>query len=183
MRITISGLPGSGKSTLADNLASQLKLKRYSVGDFRREAAIKKGLTLEEYNHLGEKDPSTDKDADEWQINLGKQDNFIIDGRLSWYFTPDSVKIFLTVDEKIGAKRIMLENREEELASSEEEAAEKIRERIKSDIKRYKKYYKLNPYDKKNYDFVLDTSKLTIKETTERVLKFLKHDKAQFHKL
>lgn len=44
MIITISGYPGSGKSTIADIIAKKLKLKRYSVGNFRRELAKKRGI-------------------------------------------------------------------------------------------------------------------------------------------
>ncbi|MBS3090463.1 cytidylate kinase family protein [Candidatus Pacearchaeota archaeon] len=175
MIITISGMPGSGKNTVADILAKKLKLKRYSVGNYRRGMAKKHGMTLQELNKLGEKQGFTDKEADEWQKRIGKkQGNFIIDGRLSWHFISNSIKIFLDVKPEIGAKRIMLDNRQEETAKTNRQAIKMWKTRVASDIKRYKKYYNLNPYSKKNYDFVLDTSSLNIKEAAGKVLEFIK---------
>lgn len=183
MIITISGKPGSGKSTIADILVKELKMKRYSVGDFRREMAKKMGLTLSQLNELGEKKEFTDKDADNWQVEIGKkEDNFIIDGRLSYYFIPDSIKIFLDVSPKIGSKRIMedtKENRKTEVVSDEGLALKAWHQRIESDIKRYKKYYNLNPYDKKQYDLFLDTSNLTVNEVIEKIKEFLKNKKTK----
>lgn len=181
MIITISGVPGSGKSTIAKILSEKLKIKRFSVGDFRRQQAKDKRMSIEEYNKLGEKDRITDSEADEWQIELGKkEDNFIIDGRLSYHFIPNSIKIFLDVKPEIGAERIMLEKRQEEKMSDNKEAIKQWRNRYNSDKKRYKKYYNLNPYDKSQYDFYLDTTHLSIPETTEEVLKFI--NKKLIHK-
>ena len=170
MIITISGKPGSGKSTIANLLAKELKMKRYSVGDFRREMAKKMGLTIHQLNELGEKKEFTDKDADNWQIEIGKkEDNFIIDGRLSYHFIPNSLKIFMDVSPEIGAKRIMAENRPEDNSKELEESIKAWHQRTNSDIKRYRKYYNLNPYDLKNFDIIIDTSKLTIEEVLKKV--------------
>lgn len=174
MIITISGKPGSGKSSVADILAKKLKLKRYSAGNYRREMARKRGMSLAEFNKLGETKDFTDKEADKWQEELGKkEDNFIIDGRLSYHFIPNSIKIFLDVKPETGARRIRLDNRKDEKFKTDKQALKFWQERYKSDIKRYKKYYNLNPYDKKQYDFILDTSKLTINDTADKILKFI----------
>ena len=88
-----NGSAGSGKSTIAEKLAAELKWPRYYIGAIRREAALKRGLTLEEYNKLGETDPQTDIEVDNYQKELGERsDNFIIEGRTSWYFIPHSLK-------------------------------------------------------------------------------------------
>lgn len=174
MIITISGKPGSGKSTVADILAKKLKLKRYSVGNYRREMAKRLGLDLEELNKLGENKDFTDKEADNWQEELGKKENnFIIDGRLSYHFIPDSIKIFIDVKPEVGARRIRLDNRKEEKSKTDKEALKLWKERYKSDLKRYKKYYNLNPYDKKQYDFILDTSNLSIGKMADKILEFI----------
>jgi len=174
MIITIAGKPGSGKSSVAKILAKKLKLEKFSAGDFRRQMAKDRGLSIQELNKLGEKEDFTDKDADNWQAEIGKtKDNFVIDGRLSYYFIPNSVKIFLDVSPEIGAKRIMPSRRKEEKMNSIKEAVQMWHERVNSDIKRYKKYYKINPYNKEQFDLVINTTSLTIKQTAEKILNYL----------
>lgn len=176
MIITICGTPGSGKNTVSDIIAKKLDYKRYSVGGFRREKARELGMTLEEYNKFGETNSSTDKDADDWQKKIGEtEDNFVIDGRTSFYFIPHSIKIFLDVSPEVGAERIMGDKRGAEETIKDKKAGIAIwKTRANSDIKRYKKYYNLNYYDKKHYDLFLDTSNLTIKQVTEKVMDFIK---------
>ena len=176
MIITINGLPGAGKSTLARYLAKKFKLKYYSIGQIRREIALKKGLTIDELNKLGEKDPSTDKPIDNFQKNLANEDNIIVDGRLSWHFIPKSIKIFLKVDMRKGAERIMKAKRKSERPyKSLNDAIKEIKQRIKSDKKRNKKYYNINNiYNIKNYDIIIDTTNLSIRgmcNTAEKVVK------------
>lgn len=179
MIITISGNAGSGKSTAADILAEKLNMKKYSVGNYRREMAKKLGLNLEQFNELGEKQDFTDKKADEWQIQLGKnEDNFIIEGRLSYHFIPHSIKIFLDASEEEAARRIRIENRLEEKVETDEQALLLLKKRKASDIKRYVKYYGINPYDISQYDLVIDTSHIKKEETIKKILDFLEKQKA-----
>ena len=137
-------------------------------------------MTLEEYNKLGEKDPSTDLEVDRYQEELGKkEDNFIIEGRTSWYFIPHSVKIFIDVEEKEGARRIWEELRqsqdrnEGEPAETVEEIIERNRRRRESDQKRYQKYFGIDAYDKSNYDHVVDTTDKTPEEAFQEVYKLV----------
>lgn len=172
MIITISGTAGSGKSTIAEALSQKLGWKRYSVGDFRRTKAAELGMDINEYNKLGEKKDFTDKEADEWQTNLGNEkDDFIIDSRLGFYFIPHSFKIFLDADAEIRARRIFSDNRESERFESYEETLKMIKKRQQSDKKRYEKYYNINPFSHKHYDLVIDTSKKNIEEITDIIIK------------
>jgi len=181
MIISISGTAGSGKSTIAQKLASQLNWPRYYMGGLRREMAAKRGMTLAEYNKLGEVDPETDKEVDIYQKELGeKEDNFIIEGRTSWYFIPHSLKIYLDVEENEGAKRVFShlqqENqRNEGISLDNLEAVKRSnQERQASDILRYRKYYKIDVYNSKNYDFYLDTTNLSPEESFNRVYSFIR---------
>ncbi len=174
MKVTISGTPGSGKTTIARMLAKKLGLKHYSAGNIRRKMAIERGLTINELNKLGEKEDFTDREVDEYQQKLGKEDNIMVDGRLSFHFIPDSVKIFLKTDIEEGAKRILGHKRKEEGYSDVEDVENALRERMESDKKRYKKYYNINCYDEGHYDYVLDTTDLTIREVLQKLLKFIK---------
>lgn len=178
MIITISGSAGSGKSSVATLLARKLGYTHYSAGDIRRSMAKEMGLTLKEFNQLGETEAFTDTKVDDYQRNLGKtEDNFIIDGRLGFHFIPHSIKIFLDADIRTRAERIFNQHRDGENFKTVDEAMEEIRKREKSDILRYQKYYGLNHFEVQHYDFVIDTSKKTAEETAEYIIELLKSKK------
>jgi predicted cytidylate kinase len=168
MIISLTGTIGSGKSTIAQMLADKLGWPRYYMGGLRRAAAQKRGLTLAEYNRLGETDITTDQEVDLYQKKMGEtQDNFIIEGRTSWYLIPQSFKIYLDVKPEEGARRVFGSlqkkndrNEDKELKSVEDVKAS-MAKRLASDGLRYKKYYNINVNDLSHYDFYLDTTTLT----------------------
>ncbi len=177
MRITLNGKAGSGKSTVSKLLAEKLGLKHYSSGDFMREMAKEKGITLAELSKQAEQDSGAiDKEIYERQKELGKkEDNFVIDGRLSAFFIPNAdFKIFLDSDEEVRVKRIFGDKREMESAKDLEELEEKLKKREASEVKRYKQYYGFDCYDKSNYDFIIDTTKLTVEETADKIIELIK---------
>jgi len=181
MIITISGMPGSGKSTVAKILARRLRMKRYYVGMMRRKMAREKGMTLAEFNKLGEKEDWTDRKVDEYQKKLGeKEDNFVIEGRTSFFLIPQSVKVFLDVDMKVGAKRIFDELKKGECGRNEgefrtlAEAEKSVIERHTSDVRRYKKYYGVDITDKSQYDMIIDTSRLTPAQAVKKIIAEIK---------
>lgn len=171
MIITISGLPGSGKSTIGKMLAKRLGYKFYSMGDLRGKMAMDRGLTIDELNKLGEKEEWTDRQADEYQEKLGREeDDFVIDGRISFHFIPKSFRIFLEVDIKEAAKRVFKNQRlDEARASSAEELETRMRARARQDDFRYKKYYGITFQDKSKFDLVIDTTNLTPEEIVDRI--------------
>lgn len=175
MIISISGKAGSGKSTIAKALSKKLGFEHYSSGDFMRSIAKEKGLTLVELSKLAEKETWVDKELDLRQKILGKkEDDFVIDGRLSWHFIPKSIKVYLKVDDKTAAKRIWgdKDNRKQERFKDIKELVKKIKQRQTSEIKRYKQYYNLNYHDKKNYDLIIDTSNLTPDVIMKKIIDF-----------
>jgi CMP/dCMP kinase len=181
MIISFNGKPGSGKSTIAKRLAADLGWPRYYIGGLRRQKAKERGITLAEYNLLGESDPITDFEVDEYQKELAKNnDNFIIEGRTSWYFIPDSIKIYLDVEEKIGAERVFIQlkksddRNEDKNLNSLEDVLESYRKREASDSARYIKYYNINNENEDNYDFILNTSYLTEEEAYAKIFEYIK---------
>jgi cytidylate kinase len=177
MIISISGAEGAGKSTIAKMLAAKLGWPRYYIGGIRREKARERGLTLEEYNKLGEADPSTDLEVDEYQKKLGEtEDNFIMEGRTSWYFIPQSFKIYLDVSFAEGAKRVFgalqknNERNEGKNLQSESDVLSSLMNRRESDKLRYAKYFNIDVYDLKNYDFVLNTGTMNIEQVFVSVM-------------
>lgn len=173
MIIAICGEAGSGKNSVGRELAQRLGYKFYSMGDLRREMARKRGLSLAEFNKLGEEQDFTDKEVDRFQEELGrKEDNFVIIGRTSAHLIPHAFKVFLDADIEERTRRVFQDskNRKEERYSSLEEAREAIVERRRSDEVRYRKYYGINPFDKKGYDLAIDNTKIGISEVVDLIM-------------
>ena len=177
MIITISGLAGSGKTTVGKALAEKLMYKFYDIGTFRKKMAAERGMTIEEFNKLGETESFTDKDADSYLENLGKtEDNFVVQGRLAYYFIPYSVKVFLNVSLDKAAQRIKKDsNNPERNSESQHSPLEIIRrlskDRDDSDKVRYKKWYGIENYrDPKHYDLVIDTSNITAEQVVQKIV-------------
>ena len=176
MRITISGNAGSGKSTVAKLLSKKLRLKHYSIGDLMRAMATEKGLSLLELNKLAEKDPSIDFELDNNLKELGKtKDNFVVDGRLTAFFIPYAkVRVFLDADDKVRAERILKHKRQQEKSKNLKETIRNIKKREESEKKRYQKYYGVNYFDKKLYNYVIDTTNLNPNQVAEKIIEFAK---------
>ena len=174
MIITISGIPGSGKSSVAKVLAKKLNLKHYSIGDLQRKYAKEKGLTIEELGELESKDDKIDRELDEYQSKL--KGDFIIDGRISFHFIPNSIKIFLDCSTDECAKRIYNAKRDssERKTFSLEESKKIMLNREEVNRKRFLDYYNIDFLDKKNYDLVVDTTNLSKEEVIEKILNFIK---------
>jgi len=187
MIISFSGDEGSGKSTIAKRVSEELGYSHYYMGQIFRDMAKKKGLTLIEYIKLGEADPSIDKKVDNYLLKLAKkQESFVIESRTAWYLIPNSLKVYLKVDEREGAKRIFKQLREEaensrnELRKADllENVLDNIRRRREMDDLRYQKYYGINIREPKNYNLFLDTTKLTRDEVFDHVINFIKHNQS-----
>jgi len=176
MIITIAGLAGSGKSTLAKNLAMALKMKHYSAGDFMRQIARERGFSLLQLQEVMETDSSIDREIDLRTTKLArKKRDFIIDGRVAWHFIPGSVKIFVKIGLRTAAERVFSDMREGEREnSSVAQTMRNMRKRNEMNGKRYKKQYGVDYLDEKNYDIIVDTTKMGIAETTRKVIKEIK---------
>jgi cytidylate kinase len=176
MIITIAGLAGSGKSTLAKNLSKALKTRRYSAGDFLRQIAKERGMTLLQLHEVMEKDSSIDREIDLRTAGLArKKRDFIIDGRVAWHFIPESVKVFVRISLRTAAERVFADMREgEKENSSVAQTMRNMRKRNEMNRNRYKKLYGVDYLDGKNYDIIVDTTKMGIGETTRKVIKEIK---------
>lgn len=172
MIITICGRPGSGKSSVGRSLAERLGYRYYDIGEMRGEMARERGMSIEQFNRLGETEDFTDRKVDEFQEELGKkEDNLVVVSRLGAHFIPHSFRVFLNVGAEEGGRRVFHDsmNRKDETYSSIEEARIAVQEREKSDIRRYEKYYGYDPFDERGYDLVIDTTEIGIDEVVKRV--------------
>lgn len=174
MRITISGRPGAGKGSLKDMLSYEFKIPAYSMGDIRGMVAQEMGVDIDELNKIGEYDPNTDEKVDDMQRKLGEEEtDLILEGRLSWYFVPNSFKIFLDVQEYIGAERILKSGRQDEIIEEDLDLeVKRLRERISSDCLRYQKWHGIDfsRPKKECFDCWIDTSFLSREEVFDKVV-------------
>ena len=163
--ITICGVLGSGKSTAAKRVATKLGYPHFSGGDFMRDMARERGITLAEFSVMAETDPEIDKEIDRRQKDyMQTHDKFVIDSRLGWFWAPESFKVFLTLDLDTAAERVygdlQAKMRADEMQTAEtlEAVRARLAERFESERKRYYGYYVIeNHFDPKHFDLVIDT--------------------------
>jgi cytidylate kinase len=181
MIISFNGDHGSGKSTIAEKVSDALGYSRFYIGQIFRDMAKEKGMTLPEFQKMHKYDSSADKEVDDYVVKLSKEnDNFVIESRTAWHFIPNSIKIYLKVSDQEAAERVFREvqneNRKNELVDADSlvEVVKNLQDRKERDDDRYQRYYGINIRDEKNYDFVLDTTGLSIEEVFEKVMDFIK---------
>jgi hypothetical protein len=92
---------------------------------------------------------------------------------MAWKFIPDALKVFLTVDEVVGAERVVSAAR---VAESHTEgvrgAIEANRARRSSEVKRFSQLYAVDPTNWDNFDLVINTTVLTPDEVCTAILSF-----------
>ena len=165
MLISITGKLGSGKSTICNLLKDRYGFEIYSTGAFQREVAREMGITTLELNKRLREDPSLDYVIDDAVKKLSierAQDKLIFDSRMAWHFAEKSFKIFLTIDPREAARRVMLNQRgSEEFYADENEACEKLIERSQVEQARFMQIYGVDYYDFNNFDLIVDTTART----------------------
>jgi len=188
MIITISGTPGSGKSTIAKSIEKKFRYKRFYMGDLQRKIAKSKGITLEELQKIEEKDPSIDYEVDnEMEKIFIAMNDAIVEGRTAaglfkkWNMKKKAIHIFLNCELKESAKRIFKQKKAEGNGNRNEKTAKTITEQMKyitqrenDDRKRFKSLYNLDIYNKKLYDLIIDTTKLTPQQAVSKIITFIK---------
>jgi len=167
MIITLSGPPGSGTSTVGKIVAKKLDLKFLPVGEIFRQMAKEKGLSLEEFSSMAEKDPSVDKEVDIRQVEEANKGKVVFDSRLSgWLVRNADLKVWLKAPLDVRLKRVAQRDK-----ISEQRAFIDVTLREGSEKKRYKNYYDIDLDDLSVYDLVIDTSKWNADQVAELIEK------------
>ena len=168
MHITITGKLGSGKSTVAKKLVELYGFEIFSTGAILRAAAAERGMDVLELNkELSAKldsDRSMDDLIDNTTIRVAaerKDDKLIFDSRMAWHFVPDSFKVFVTVEPRVAAERVMKDPRPGEPAEDIDELCAELVERSKVEQSRFMQLYGVDYYDYNNYNLVVDSSRRT----------------------
>ena len=145
----------------------------YRNGEYFRSLAKKMNMTVTEFNKYVVEHPEIDQQIEKSAAEYAKDhNNFIIYARLGWYAVPESFKVYLTVDINEAAKRAFYDkNRKdtENLATIEEQKKDMI-ERSRIENERYWEIYHVRKDNMKNYDLVIDTSKITPEEVADKII-------------
>ncbi|HER45612.1 MAG TPA: cytidylate kinase [Thermoplasmatales archaeon] len=171
--ITISGLPGTGKTTIARLLEKHLGLRYVYSGEIFRKLAKKHKMSLEEFGRYCESHREIDEELDQYQLNILRQGNVIVEGRISGWLAYrnhiPAVKVLLQADIGIRAGRIV--KREQ---GDIQKRKQEILRREKSEATRYKNYYGIEISDTSIYDIIIDTGDKTPTEILGSILRYLK---------
>lgn len=153
MIVTLSGLPGSGKTTVGRELIARYGFTMISAGEQFRRLAQERGMTLEEFGALAQKDASIDLAIDQRQKDLAvKYPMALVEGRLAGRTIDADLKVWLKTSLQVRAQRV---------AQREGITLQKSREdtlvRELSEATRYKTFYNIDQNDWSCYDLIIDT--------------------------
>ena len=169
--ISIAGNIGSGKSSVARRLAEITGWQMMATGAIFRELAARRGLTVLELNQQAETDRSIDDEVDDHLRRLAASgEPAVIDSRMAWHFVPGSFKVYLVVDPTVAVARVYGAVRDDERYASVDAATEDIIARQLVEAERYHDLYGVDVDDWRNYDLVVDTSRVTVEEAADLVM-------------
>jgi|AntAceMinimDraft_5_1070358.scaffolds.fasta_scaffold41992_2 cytidylate kinase len=161
--ITIAGKLGSGKSSTGKKIAQQLLYQHFSSGDFYRNVAAQRGVTITELNEIAKKEPEIDYEIDDLLKKKAFDKDLVIDSRLAFHWIPDSFKVYLEIDSRLAAKRMVadldinLQRKKSEKLLTIDEMVIDSQKRLDSEIQRYKKLYDVNHTEHAHFDYIINT--------------------------
>lgn len=172
--IAISGPPGAGTSSIAKGVAKKLNLRYLSPGktykSFLNEKEAKAALDF--WKTSFGKSRKLHEYLDKNQIKEAKKGNIVICGKLSIHFLKKiaDCKVWVEAPLEVRARRTAKRDK-----ISFKKALREISEREKIEREKWKEMYGFDYFDQKySADFVLDNSKLTLKEAVNKIIQFTK---------
>jgi CMP/dCMP kinase len=157
--ITVAGQIGSGKTEVCNEIGRRTGWRVISAGVIVRRMAAQRGMSVLEFNEYAKTHKEIDREIDGYLASLDNEpESLLIDSRLAWHFLPDSYKVYLVVDPRVGAERVFRASRAGENHTSRETASLNIAERQRLEQERFFSLYSVKPGDWRNYDLVIDTT-------------------------
>ena len=141
---------------VAKALAEVLSVDHVSAGDFMREMAAERGMSILELSRVAESDDAIDLEIDARTSRLaGSGRSFVMDARLGWHFIPHSVKVFLDVRPEVAAARVFGAGRSAEKENVNLDATVRAIAKGPSRAERCIEYYGIDYLDPSHYDLVV----------------------------
>ena len=171
LMVTISGPPGSGTSTLVMKLAESRGWESMNGGQFFREEASRRGISVEELSAKAKHDLDVDRELDSLlQKKLVSADcPEIVESRLSGWWAHkndiDCLRVWVQVSDHERAMRI--KKRE---GGSFDECLARSRQRQSDDMDRYRELYGINLDDMSPYNLIIDADEKDEDEVFEIVV-------------
>ena len=177
--ISICGPSGAGKGTVGEFIADTLGIEFYSAGDFFRQIADEKGMSVEELSEQADKE--TDLEVDKRTLEKALNKDCVVESRISAWVLGDyaDLTIYVTAGVEERARRVLenLENRDTEEGGKDiEEVKRKIEKRDKDNERRYREYYGIDMQDREIFDLMIDNTEMGIEEQEMLVEKALKKE-------
>lgn len=166
-KITISGLICTGKTSLFWGLQEKLIWPTFSASQFFRDYSRTHNFSLEKAEEQSE---YLTKKIDFRVANMLKSNgNLIVEGWMAGIMAdknPDTLRILLTCKDEVRIKRFAVREK-----YTYKEAAYHIQQREKNLFKVLEKIYKrLDFVDPKNYNFIIDTTSISVDTLVTQVL-------------
>ena len=153
MIVTLGGLPGSGKTSAARELATRHGFTVISAGEQFRKLARERGMTLQEFGELAERDSSIDLAIDARQKELAVTHMMaLVEGRLAGRTVDADLKVWLKASLEVRARRIAARE-----GIPVHQALEDTVTRECCEASRYKEFYGIDPNDMSCYDLIIGT--------------------------
>ena len=170
LTVVVSGLHGTGKSTYARCIADAFGLHHVSTGDFFRQIASKRRLSLTELSREAEKNDAIDRLLDERTEEEIAKGGVVVDALLAGWMASrhSALKIYLSAPLEIRMRRIASRDG---LSYAEAERVTLLRERIER--RRFKRLYGIDIDDLSIYDLVLNTGLMPLEFNLEVVKSFI----------
>lgn len=179
MVVAVSSPPGSGSTSVAKEIAKRLGLRLLVLGYAQKAFVDEKKesvAALESWKTNVGKSESTHTSRDKMQIDEAKKGGVVICGKLSVYFLKGLSDFRIWLD-------VPLEERARRSAERDgiplEDAKKAIKEREDIERKEWKKMYGFDYFEQKDMaDFVIDSSGMTLEETVEKIMDFIRSGRA-----
>lgn len=168
--IAVAGLPGTGTTTLCRLLSLRLALPHVYAGQIFRQMAKEHGMDVNSFGGYAEGHPEIDTQLDLRMIDVARQGNAVLEGRMvAWQLREaraSGLKVLLEAPEETRARRVA----DREGVPDRQAVLAQNRHREASEAKRYREFYGFDPNDPRHYDLVIDSSTRTPQQIGELVV-------------